>query len=52
MEMAPIITTDEVLVEFLANFSGYGRLARDGAIHRRAKESVPGKVDPGHGGTV
>jgi uncharacterized protein len=26
-----IITTEEVFVEFLAHFSGYGRLAREGA---------------------
>jgi len=29
---AQIITTEEVFVEFLAHFSGYGRLAREGAI--------------------
>jgi uncharacterized protein len=28
---AQIITTDEVFVEFLAHFSAYGRLAREGA---------------------
>jgi hypothetical protein len=30
---AQVITTEEVFVEFLAHFSGYGRLAREGAIH-------------------
>jgi predicted nucleic acid-binding protein len=29
---AQVITTEEVFVEFLAHFSGYGRLAREGAI--------------------
>ena len=29
---AQIITTEEVFVEFLAHFSGYGRQAREGAI--------------------
>jgi uncharacterized protein len=28
---AQIVTTEEVFVEFLAHFSGYGRLAREGA---------------------
>ena len=28
---AQIVTTQEVFVEFLAHFSGYGRLAREGA---------------------
>ena len=29
---AQIVTTEEVFVEFLAHFSGYGRQAREGAI--------------------
>jgi predicted nucleic acid-binding protein len=37
---AEIITTEEVLVEFLAHFSGFGRLMREGAV--RYAENVLG----------
>ena len=30
---ARMITTQEIFIEFLAHFSGFGRLAREGAVH-------------------
>ena len=43
LQGAEIVTTEEVLVEFLAYFSGFGRLMREGGV--RYAESVLG--DPG-----
>jgi hypothetical protein len=42
--MAQIITTEEVFVEFLAHFSGYGHHLWPKEAHRRRCDSLPAPV--------